>query len=357
MGEQISTLGDARMPAKILVVDDEPTMIDVLTRFLSREGYDASTAANGREALEKVRQDLPDLILLDIAMPELDGFTVCQRLKEDERTALIPIIMLSGLDDREHRTRGIEAGADDFLTKPLEQSILRARVRTLLRIKQLTDRLSQAQRDATRQVFVDATTDSSSSGAVAMHFDFPETVKVPCEQYLLYFVEFLRDIGIDATADLREDAGQVLFAVTPKDKDDALDNIREALEIYLRLPMNRNTAVVISPETSIEVQRLSAQLGFLQSQFYLASATLQQKELAIQQRDVVIQQQQNLITSGQVFIQALQEETKQDDTESVIGNIVKVKKLDWERVPIEVDLPTLLRWMKEKLGRKGLSGG
>lgn len=133
------------MSAKILVVDDEPSIVDVLTRFLSREGYNVITAANGREALERVRQDPPDLILLDVTMPELDGFAVCQQLKEDQRTALIPITMLTGLDDREHRTRGIDAGADDFLTKPFEQSILRARIRSQLRIKRLTDQLEHTE--------------------------------------------------------------------------------------------------------------------------------------------------------------------------------------------------------------------
>ena len=133
------------MFAKILVVDDEPSIVDVLTRFLTREGYAVVTAANGREALERVHQEQPDLILLDVTMPELDGFTVCQRLKEDEHTALIPITMLTGLDDREHRTRGIEAGADDFLTKPFEQSILRARIRSQLRLKRLTDQLEHTE--------------------------------------------------------------------------------------------------------------------------------------------------------------------------------------------------------------------
>lgn len=133
------------MFAKILVVDDEPSIVDVLTRFLSREGYEVVTAANGLQALERVSQEQPDLILLDVTMPEMDGFTVCQRLKEDENTALIPITMLTGLDDREHRTRGIEAGADDFLTKPFEQSILRARIRSQLRLKRLTDQLEHTE--------------------------------------------------------------------------------------------------------------------------------------------------------------------------------------------------------------------
>jgi putative two-component system response regulator len=134
------------MLAKILVVDDEPSIVDLLTRFLRREGYDVVTATNGREALECVQQEQPDLILLDVTMPELDGFAVCKTLKEDERTALIPITMLTGLDDREHRTQGIEAGADDFLTKPFEQSILRARISSQLRMKWLTDQLEHTEK-------------------------------------------------------------------------------------------------------------------------------------------------------------------------------------------------------------------
>ena len=134
------------MIAKILVVDDEPSIVDVLTRFLTREGYDVVTASNGLEALQQVHQEQPDLILLDVTMPVLDGFSVCAQLKGDERTALIPITMLTGLDDREHRTRGIESGADDFLTKPFEQSTLRARIRSQLRMKWLTDQLEHTEK-------------------------------------------------------------------------------------------------------------------------------------------------------------------------------------------------------------------
>jgi putative two-component system response regulator len=133
------------MLAQILVVDDDPMIVDVLTRFLSREGYDVITAQNGVQALDSVKRYQPDLILLDVTMPEMDGFTACRLLKDDERTALIPITMLTGLDDREHRTRGIEAGADDFLTKPFEHSILRARIRSQLRLKRLTDQLEHTE--------------------------------------------------------------------------------------------------------------------------------------------------------------------------------------------------------------------
>jgi putative two-component system response regulator len=133
------------MPARILVVDDEPPVVDVIRRFLIHEGYTVITAHNGLEAIEQVRAERPDLILLDVTMPKMDGFTVCRYLKDDESTALIPITMLTGLDDHHHRTRGIESGADDFLTKPFDHITLRARIRSQLRIKSLTDQLEHTE--------------------------------------------------------------------------------------------------------------------------------------------------------------------------------------------------------------------
>lgn len=133
------------MPARILVVDDEPAIVDVLSRLLARDGYHVATARNGAEALDSVARQKPDLILLDVMMPLVDGFAVCQQLKNDERTALIPITMLTGQDDFEHRKRGMEVGADDFLSKPFEQSMLRARIQSQLRIKRLTDQLEHTE--------------------------------------------------------------------------------------------------------------------------------------------------------------------------------------------------------------------
>lgn len=133
------------MSAKILVVDDEPAILDLLVRILKRDGYQPITATNGVEALELVAREAPDLILLDVTMPKLDGFAVCKQLKDNEQTALIPVTMLTGVDDREYRRRGLEVGADDFLTKPFEQSLLRARLLSQLRIKRLTDQLERTE--------------------------------------------------------------------------------------------------------------------------------------------------------------------------------------------------------------------
>lgn len=133
------------MSAKILVVDDEAPIQDILVRILRREGYATVTASNGYEALELVYRERPDLILLDVTMPDMDGFTVCKRIKDDERTALIPVTMLTGLNDRDYRRRGMEVGADDFLTKPFDPNMLHARIRSQLRIKRLTDQLEQTE--------------------------------------------------------------------------------------------------------------------------------------------------------------------------------------------------------------------
>ena len=123
----------------ILIVDDEPFNVDYLEQELELLGYDTMSASNGREALEMVRENAPDLILLDVIMPEIDGFTVCRMLKDDRKTRLIPIVIMTSLDATEDRVKGIEAGADDFLTKPVNEEELIARIRTALRFKHAVD--------------------------------------------------------------------------------------------------------------------------------------------------------------------------------------------------------------------------
>ncbi|TMQ71198.1 MAG: response regulator [Candidatus Eisenbacteria bacterium] len=134
------------MAERILVVDDDPRVREVLARFLEREGYVTVPATSGEEALERVASQPPDLVLLDVQLPGIDGYTVCRVLKENEATALIPVTILTGLQDAEARTRGIESGADDFINKPFEYTLLRARLRTQLRIKRLTDQLESTER-------------------------------------------------------------------------------------------------------------------------------------------------------------------------------------------------------------------
>jgi DNA-binding response OmpR family regulator len=130
--------------ATILIVDDEPTNVDMLTQELDEEGYCLLTASDGEEALIKVHEHQPDLILLDVMMPKVDGFTVCRILKGSGKTILIPIILLTALQAHEDRVRGIEAGADDFISKPFDRDELLAKIRALLHQKKHRDEQEKA---------------------------------------------------------------------------------------------------------------------------------------------------------------------------------------------------------------------
>ena len=130
---------------RILVVDDHPSSRMTAVALLSVEGYEVIEADSGISALESVASLSLDLILLDVMMPGMDGFEVCRRLKEDEHTRLIPVIFITALNDRRSRLRGIEAGGDDFLTKPFDQLELSARVKSLVRQKRLNEDLDHAE--------------------------------------------------------------------------------------------------------------------------------------------------------------------------------------------------------------------
>jgi CheY-like chemotaxis protein len=125
--------------ATILIVDDEPYNVDYLQQLLSDLGFRTREAFGGKDALDSVADDRPDLILLDVMMPDIDGITVCRMLKGDPATRLIPIVIMTALDGTEDRIRGIEAGADDFLTKPVDDRELLARINAALRTKRAVD--------------------------------------------------------------------------------------------------------------------------------------------------------------------------------------------------------------------------
>jgi adenylate cyclase len=125
--------------AKILVVDDTPKNVKLLADILTARGYNVVTAASGAEALSQVEAERPDLVLLDVVMPEMSGYEVCRKLRSNPATQLLPVVMVTALDPGEERVKGIEAGADDFLTKPINQAELLARVKSLIRIKELYD--------------------------------------------------------------------------------------------------------------------------------------------------------------------------------------------------------------------------
>src|SRR5215468_9887257 len=129
------------MTARILVVDDVPANVKLLEARLSAEYFDVVTAANGAEALAICERGECDIVLLDVMMPDMDGFEVCRRIKADMSTHHIPVVMVTALDHPSDRVKGLQAGADDFLTKPVSDVALIARVRSLARLKLMTDEL------------------------------------------------------------------------------------------------------------------------------------------------------------------------------------------------------------------------
>src|ERR1700757_2760874 len=129
------------MSGRVLVVDDIEANVKLLEAKLSSEYFDVLTAYNGHTALEIAETELPDVILLDVMMPRMDGFEVCRQLKANRRTVDVPVVMVTALSDTANRLRGLDAGADDFLTKPVNDVALFARVRSLVRLKRMMEEL------------------------------------------------------------------------------------------------------------------------------------------------------------------------------------------------------------------------
>ncbi|MAZ76157.1 MAG: PleD family two-component system response regulator [Micavibrio sp.] len=145
------------MSARVLVVDDILPNVKLLEAKLASEYYDVLTATSGQEALERVKVDSPDIILLDVMMPGMDGFEVCEIIKSDPEYAHIPVVMVTALTDATDRVRGLEAGADDFLSKPLNDTALMARVRSLVRLKMTVDEWRARETTASQLGVIDET--------------------------------------------------------------------------------------------------------------------------------------------------------------------------------------------------------
>jgi putative two-component system response regulator len=138
--------GGSVLPAsKVLVVDDVSANVELLKTLLTREGYQVVTASDGEQALDMVEREHPDLVLMDVLMPKLSGYEVCDRIKQNKATRLTPVVLITALQESGDRIQGINAGADDFLTKPVNGHELKARVRSLVRLKRYTDDLDSAE--------------------------------------------------------------------------------------------------------------------------------------------------------------------------------------------------------------------
>src|SRR5215468_1621035 len=168
---------------RILVIDDKLDTLLLLRELLTSRGYEVLSTTEPQEAKELVHSEKPDLVLMDVVMPGMSGYDLCRELKNDPQTRLVPIVMITGLSDRDDRVRGIEAGADDFLSKPLYPEELFARVKSLLKLKEFTDELENAE-----AVLV--------ALALGIEARDPYTGN-HCERLARYAVEMGRHLGLD----------------------------------------------------------------------------------------------------------------------------------------------------------------
>lgn len=196
-------MNQVKAPARILIVDDEDRNRRLLVAMLEAEGYATSEAADGRQALELAQLNPPDIILLDIMMPDMDGYAVARALKADDSTRAIPVVMVTALDDRDSRLRGLGAGAEEFVTKPVDRNELRIRVRNLLRLKEFSDFLVDHNRtldakvkERTRQL-VGSYRETIATMTRAASFKDEET-GAHVARISYYTVEIAKALGMDS---------------------------------------------------------------------------------------------------------------------------------------------------------------
>ena len=200
-------------PSTILIADDEANARDVLEDLLGAEGYNLIFAADGEQALQKAAAYKPDLILLDVMMPGMDGFEVCRRLRADENLRQVPIVMVTTLDDRDSRLRGIEAGADDFLAKPYDRIELRLRARTITRLNRYRHLLEQKEQlEQAHNDLLKAYDDTLEGWAHALDLRDKET-KDHTRRVTELSVQLAQVIGVDGSALIHFRRGALLHDI------------------------------------------------------------------------------------------------------------------------------------------------
>ncbi|MCB0834572.1 MAG: response regulator [Bacteroidetes bacterium] len=219
---------------RILLVDDEELNVRFLSTFLTRKGFEIDVASNGNDALERISANMPDVVLLDAMMPGMDGFEVCRRLRENQATHLLPVIMVTALHSIEDEVRALESGADDFLPKPINNLELMARLRSLLRIKTLHDELREKkiELEEKNKALVELQSLRDSLTQMVVHdLKNPLTGIMGCSELLLTTSDNLSERQLSIMKKMDESASTILKMIT-----DILDISRiEENKIKLRL--------------------------------------------------------------------------------------------------------------------------
>lgn len=258
---------------KILIVDDHLAAQETLKAQLAGLGYHLFFASSGKEALGKIEQAIPDLVLLDVMMPELDGFEVCRRLKADLRWRHIPIILITALNDRKSLVRGLDAGGDDFLSKPVNQQELRARVRSMLRIKHQYDALEKRQRELEASLHLNR----KYAQVFAQHAEALEVMHDAGKALLknLYDSDMVLNLIADVVLDLIPEAGGCLIHGLKADDEMSLPMVFQGKERGLVYPRTgveglaqqviRTEKAVYVPDASLEPYRVQPILPSMRS--------------------------------------------------------------------------------------------
>lgn len=212
------------MSARILIVDDIPANVKLLETRLTAEYFDVVVASNGPEALDICRKGQCDVVLLDVIMPGMDGFEVCRRLKNDPATMHLPVVMITALDSPADRVAGLEAGADDFLTKPVNDLALTARVRSLARLKMLTDELGARAATTTQMDLADWSIDETTRGKILLVDD-----RESSREGIVNYLKRAHDVTVEG------DPQEALFKAAENDFDLALISLDSARHDGLRL--------------------------------------------------------------------------------------------------------------------------
>lgn len=242
----------------VLIVDDDAMARDVMEGLLFKENYQLDFAENGKQALAYLEEQLPDLILLDVMMPEMDGFTICKQLKASEQWRHIPIILVTALESKEDLARGLEAGADDFLHKPVDDVELKARVRAMLRIKKQYDELQaamQIREELAHMIVHDMRTPLAAIIGFSSLLQAKETLPPEdledigrIEAHAQRLNSFLNDMLMAAKM---EAAGQLVLNRVPVDLNQLIEQVKNSHEIMARLKK-----IKITTELPLEARQL-----------------------------------------------------------------------------------------------------